>query len=419
MARPTARARVVIATRLYTPEPSAAGFRIEALARGLARAGAEVTVLSTLPPRGTALPPDEDRIRVRRWPVLRDRSGSVRGYVPYASFDAPLLLRLLFTRADAIVAEAPPTTGFVAMMVARLRRLPLVYYPGDVWTDALLAMTAPAAVVRFGGWIETRVLKASARALAVSEAVGLRLTALGAPAGGTVVVGNGIDTEVFRPDVIPVDAPVPYFVYTGTMSEWQQPEIFVEALALLGDTSVRLVFLGQGTAEAATREAAEKLAPGRVQWVGMVPPAQAAGWIRGAVASLVSIVPGIGYDFARPTKTYAAAGVGTPVLYTGAAAGAEPVRDAALGEAVPFDAAAIAAAMGRLLEAHRDGTSERERARRAAWAGENVSLRAIGAAAADAVLSAIPARREDRARARRVPREPQGGPDPEQERGSR
>lgn len=74
MARPMAPPRVVIATRQYPPETSAAGFRIEALARGLARAGAEVTVVTTRPPRGTVIPPAEERIHVRRWPVLRDVS---------------------------------------------------------------------------------------------------------------------------------------------------------------------------------------------------------------------------------------------------------------------------------------------------------------------------------------------------------
>ena len=48
-----------------------------------------------------------------------------------------------------------------------------------------------------------------------------------------------------------------------------------------------------------------------------MPPTEAAEWIRGAAAALVSIVPGIGYDFARPTKTYAAAACGAPTWLIG------------------------------------------------------------------------------------------------------
>ena len=75
-----------------------------------------------------------------------------------------------------------------------------------------------------------------------------------------------------------------------------------------------------------------------------------AAWIRGATAALVSIAPGIGYDFARPTKTYAAAACGTPVLFAGAVTGGALVADAGLGEAAGFDPAAVAAAMTRLLD---------------------------------------------------------------------
>ncbi|WJL95085.1 glycosyltransferase family 4 protein [Microbacterium sp. ET2] len=388
MARTPARPRVVIATRLYAPEPSAAGFRMEALAKGLVRAGAEVTVLSTRPPRGTRVPSDEQRIRVRRWPVLRDRSGNVRGYLPYASFDGPALVRMLFARGDVVVAEAPPTTGIVALVASRLRRRPLVYYPGDVWTDALQAVNAPPALVGFARVVERTVVRGASRSLAVSAEVGTRLTALGV-ASRVIEVGNGVDTDVFRPDVPPADHPTPYFVYTGTMSEWQRPEIFIEALALLEDTRPEIVFLGQGTGEAAVREAADRLARGRVHFHGVVPPSEAARWLRGATAALVSIVPGIGYDFARPTKTYAAAGVGTPVLYAGAAAGAEPVKEGRLGEAVEFDAPLIASAMRRLLDAETGGASSRDRERRAAWARDNVSLRSVGDRAAGVVLSVV------------------------------
>ncbi len=135
------RRRAVIATRLYTPEVTAASFRMEALAHALA-ADSDVTVLSTKPPRDTVVA-DAPGVVVRRAPVLRDRSGAIRGYVPYLSFDVPLFFRLLVRRSDVVVAEAPPTTGFAAAIAAFLTRRPLVYYPGDVWTDAVASMDAP------------------------------------------------------------------------------------------------------------------------------------------------------------------------------------------------------------------------------------------------------------------------------------
>lgn len=382
------RPRVVVASRLYEPEASAASFRIAALAKALT-ADADVTVLTTRPPAGAATGAATAGVRVSRAPVLRDASGAIRGYVQYASFDAPLLFRLLGTRADIVVAEAPPTTGLVALLAARLKRAKLVYYPGDVWTDGVIAMGASRAVVAVMRWMESRVLRAADAVLAVSPEVGERLQALGARPDRIAQVGNGVDTSVFTPGVEPIAGVRPYFVYTGTMSEWQRPQIFVEALAALGDAAdgVELRFFGQGTAEPETRALAERLLPGRVHFGGVVAPDETARWIRGAIASLVSIVPDVGYDFARPTKTYAAAAAGTPVLYAGAPAGASVVADGALGEVAEFTPESVAAAMRLLLAQHADGRSDALRAARAEWARRTVSLAAVGGRAAEAALA--------------------------------
>ena len=302
----------------------------------------------------------------------------------------PLLLRILFRRWAIAVAESPPTTGLVVAVAAALRRRPFAYYAADVWTDGVKSMGASAAVVTVMRWMERAVLRRAAVTLSISDEVTDRLVALGADRDRVVVIGNGIDTEVFSPRVEPaVDDR--YFVYTGTMSEWQRPEIFVRAFADIAqeDPDVSLRFFGQGAVEGQLHSLAEELVPGRVIFGGVVSPAESASWIRGATASLVSIAPGIGYDFARPTKTYAAAACGTPVLFAGARSGRELVADAELGEAVEFEVDAVADAMRRLLRSAASGETDRRRAQRAAWAARHVSLAAVGERAATAVLSVL------------------------------
>ncbi|MGV9769731.1 glycosyltransferase family 4 protein [Microbacterium sp. NPDC003461] len=392
-ARSEGRPRIVLATRLFEPEVSAGAFRLGALVRGLVSRGAAVDVATTRPP--VTIRHRQIGIvgaRLRRWPVLRDAGGNVRGYIQYLSFDAPLLLRLIIRRADAFVAEAPPTTGLVTAFVAWLRRRPFAYYAADVWTDGVVSMGAPAAVVSIMRWMERRVLRAAAVILSVSPEVTDRLVAIGADRGRVATIGNGIDTAVFSPEVAPETPGRPYFVYTGTMSEWQQPDVFVKAFArIAGDhPDLDLRFFGQGALQDDLRALADRLAPGRVHFGGVVPPESSAAWIRGAVAALVSIVPGRGYDFARPTKTYAAAAVGTPVLFAGAETGRELVAGAGLGEAAEFDEDAVAEAMRRLIAQYGDGASEERRGARVEWAREKVSLMAAGQRAAEAVMGMIP-----------------------------
>ena len=372
--------RAVIATRLYPPEVGAAAFRLRALANALKRSGADVTVMTSVPPSKYA-----KEQGVLRWPVLRDRGGNVRGYVQYLSFDLPLFFRLIFTSADIVVCEPPPTTGLVVAISSWIRKRPYVYYAADIWTDAVIAMGAAAPVVSIIRRVEGFALRNAAHVLAVSGGVAQQLPQFEVSPQRVTIVGNGIDTDIFSP-VGPKEQPGhAYFVYTGTMSEWQGAEIFIKALEMLGedDEDVPIYFLGQGTSESNLRALAESAVPGRVEFLGVRSPVETASWIRGAAGALVSIVPERGYDFAKPTKIYAAAACGTPVIYAGVGESATMVSDNALGESVDYDARKVADAMHRLLNAD-DGS----RAQRAGWVSNNASLRLAGERAADAVVLA-------------------------------
>lgn len=375
--------KVVVTTRLFTPEVGAAAFRLKALVDGLVELRAEVKVVTTTPPAGSGL--FKPKYKISRWPVLRDDGGNVRGYVQYLSFDIPAFFRLLFASADVVVSEPPPTTGVIVALSSMLRRRPFVYYAADVWTEALSAMEVPAAVKKAMGFIEGFVMRRAAKVIAVSQPVAEQVAKFNVPAERIHVVGNGVDTTVFGPDGAQAVAQNPYFVYTGTMSEWQGASIFIEAIAkvIQSRPETELRFFGQGTDESNLKELAGKLAPGNVHFGGVVPPSEAASWIRGAAGALVSIKPGQGYDFAKPTKIYAAAGCGTPVIFAGQGDGAAVVAGNGLGVAADYTADAVAQAMSSLLADPDTG-----RAARVDWVLANASLQASGRVAAAQVLEA-------------------------------
>lgn len=391
----TGRRRVVIASRLFTPEVAAASSRLNCLARGLVNAGCEVEVLTTRPPAAAGEAEDPKGVRVRRWPALRDENDNIRGYAEYLSFDVPLVLRLLFTRApDLIICEPPPTTGLAVLAVSRLRGLPYAYYAADISSVAAASVGAPFWVLWLLRLTESRVLRGACHVLAVSNGVAERLTGFGVLDERVQVVGNGVDTEIFGQDAVvdergPQPPQVPYAVYAGTMSEWQGADVFVRGFACVLDQlpeGSRLAFLGHGSALPELRHLAEQLVPGRVDFVGVLPPRQAARWQRSARCALVSILPGRGYDFARPTKIYAATAGGTPVLFAGIGAGAATVREARLGEAVDHDPVAVGEA---LLRALANPPSQAVRTRLAEWTEKNASLARVGQTAADGVLTAV------------------------------
>ena len=393
-----ATARIVIATRLYAPEVGAASFRLRALARGLATSGATVRVVTTTPPPGSAPEPVDPGVSTARASVLRDAGGNVRGYVQYLSFDIPLFFRLLFARADLVVSEPPPTTGLVVAVTSWLHRRPFVYYAADIWTDGLIALGAPKPMIAVMRRVEGFVMRRAAAVIAVSDEVAEKVLSFGVPGDRVSSIGNGVDTEIFRPDGPAADTISPTFVYTGAMSEWQGPTVFVEAMPRVLEEfpSASLQFFGQGVEEPSIRAAAERLGLTSVHVRGVIPPAETAAWIRGATAALASIRPGIGYDFAKPTKTYAAAACGTPVVFAGIGVGAQLVEENDLGWRSAYDPAAVAEAMLTAVRAAESGASARASHARVAWVRDNASIAATGHRAAEVVLDAL--RSESRAR---------------------
>ncbi|WP_147918026.1 glycosyltransferase [Ruania zhangjianzhongii] len=435
--------RVTLVSRIFLPEPSAASFRLAALVRALADDGARVDVLTTAPgpgvERGDGAPSPGLPARVRRAPVLRDGSGYVRGYLPYLSFDVPLAWRLLRTRRpDVVVVEPPPTTGAVVRAVCALRRIPYVYYAADVWSDASASTGAPAVVVRVVRAMERFALRGAAAVLSVNDGVTDRVRELGA--GEVVTVGNGVDTGIFHrgapatpdsphpapdsphpapdsPHPAPADdrlstetasegrrfgtpmsigysddraagiPAVPFLLYAGTASEWQGAEIFARAMArvLAELPDAKLVYLGQGSSWPALRALAADLPTGAIELHDPVDAATSAIWQRAARAAVVSLKPGIGYDFAMPTKMFAALACGTPVTFAGVGPAADLIAEKSLGRATGYDAGEVAEAM---IAALRTRPTDDDRDRLAAWVAEHRSLAAVGHRSAAAITAA-------------------------------
>ena len=396
---------VTLATRTFTPEPTAAALRLGALARALAVGGDTVRVLTsrlassvardareteeTQAPEGVSAHAGEGPglVEVRRAPVLRDRTGAVRGYVSYMSFDLPLLARLLGgPRPDVVVCEPPPTTGVAVRLACALRRVPYVYYCADIVSDAAALAGVPGLVVRTVAGLESFALRGARRVIAVSDGVASRARELGAR--DVTVVPNGVrvpqDVATGVPDGFPAGSG-PVFVYAGTVAQWLAPEVFVDAFerarGRLGDA--RLVFVGQGSGWDALAERSRGVTG--VDLIPAVSADEADRWMARATATLASLRPG-GYDYAYPTKILASLAQGTPVIYAGPGQAARDVAEGGLGVACSLDADEIAEAMVALAS----GTASWVGCGGArAWVREHRSVLASSRAAAAVVRSVL------------------------------
>lgn len=371
--------RAIIASRVYAPEGTAAAYRLEQLTAALESRGYSVTVLTTKAPGGP-----RSSAQVRRWPVLRDKSGSVRGYLQYASFDIPLFFRLLFApRASFVVVEPPPTTGLVARVALAIRRIPYFYYSADVTSAAVKTVRAPAPVIQAVTAMERYALNGARGILAVSEGVLHELQTLVAEDSKITVVGTGVDTSIYHPDGPRAPAEAPYFVYAGTMSEFQGSDVFVEAFVRVArqHPTIRLKMFGGGVDIEKLKKIA-KPASGRVEFHGFVNSEVVAAHLRGAQAGLASVRPGLGYDFAIPTKALVSVACGTPLIFAGVGPIREITATQSLGWAVDWEVDSVAKAMVEAANASEPTLSEHT----VMWLAENYSLQAAAIRACDAIM---------------------------------
>ncbi len=381
--------RVVIATRIFGPEVSAASGILRTWAEEFRDRGAEVVVLTARPPRGAVIN-DPPGIEVRRAPVKRDRQQYVRGYLSYMSFDIPLAFRMIFSRrADLYIVEPPPTTVAVVRVIAALRRTPYVVRAADYWAEAAELVTSNRLVLGTLRKVEAWGLQGARMLFAAHEPLIARFRLLGITTPA-VPIGFGADTQHFRYDGQQTADP-PLFVYAGTHSEWHGAGIFIEAMPAVVERhpNARLAYYGNGEDRDALRARARELGVEHaVAFHGPIPPGELAAILASATVSVASLAPVAANEYALATKVYSSLAAGCPVIFTGVGPTIEFLAhaDRPAGVAVPYLTDAVAAAMLAAVDAP---LSPSERAELARWSSSRFSLRAIAAQVADESLAII------------------------------
>jgi glycosyltransferase involved in cell wall biosynthesis len=382
--------RIVIATRIFGPEISAASAILRLWAEEFRDRGHEVVILTATPPRGLAIA-DPEGIVVRRAAVKRDRQQYVRGYLSYMSFDIPLAFRLLFSRrADLYIVEPPPTTVAVVRVIGALRRTPYVVRAADYWTEAAELVTSNPLIIGFLRRLESWGLRGARVLFAAHQPLidRFRQVGISTPA---IPIGFGADTTHFRYEGQEAANP-PLFVYAGTHSEWHGAGIFVEAMpqVLAKHPGARLEFYGNGEERQSMQSRARELGiENSLEFHAPIPPAQLSPILSRATVCVASLAPVAPNEYALATKVYSSLAAGCPVIYTGPGPTIEMLNESDnphAGVAVRYEVDAVAAAM---IAAAQNPLPPAARAELAAWSASEFSLEAIAGRVVDESLAII------------------------------
>lgn len=283
--------RLLFVTHYFHPEVGAAPTRILELAQELSSHGHEVTVLTGFPNYPDGVIPA--RYRGRRFQL--ERLGDLR-VVRTAVYPAPnrgvarrLLNHTSFAlsalassrragRADAVIVETPPLfTAAAGVVVARLKRSPLLLNVADLWPDAAIqfgALRGRAAVA--GARAIERFAYRHADVIAVPTPGLVRvLRERGRPAEQVILVPHGVDPARFPPggDARPVRRRV---VYCGTIGMGHSVGTLIEAARRLEEAGERheLLIVGDGAERAELEARAGRLGLAGVSFAGRLPREQ-------------------------------------------------------------------------------------------------------------------------------------------------
>jgi len=372
--------RVVHALDHSLPELSGYAVRSHALLRAQRAAGIDARALafSTWVRR-----PEEatlDGVRYRRLP-LRARAGGIGAWSAAARMLA--MTRALDDEvgrhgAAILHAHSPSLNGLAALLVARRRRLPLVYEMRALWEAAAVERGRGRdgdARTRAARRLETALMRRVAALVVISH--GLREEAMrrGVASERIRVVANGVDATALRPR--PPDAELArrlglegcvVFGYLGFFHAYEGVDLLLRAFAPLAAEreDVRLLLVGEGEREAALRALAAELGIGaRVVFAGSVPHGEVQRWY-----SLCDVVV---YprrasrltDLVTPLKPLEALAMARPVV----AAGVGGLRELLACEDArllvpPGDETALAAALRALASSPERRRAMGERGRR-------------------------------------------------------
>lgn len=366
--------RILIFSQYFWPE----SFRINDLARALVDAGHTVSVLSGKPnypegrvfagyrAGGTARERFAGSIDVFRVPLFpRGAGGALRLALNYLSFIlsagvlAPVLLR--GTKVDAIVVYAPSPLlqALPAILLARLKRVPLAVWVQDLWPESLSAtgFVRNRLVLRAVEWLVRLVYRCADVVLVQSEAFRAPVARLTDDAGKIACLPNPVEAAAEADEGDAAAQALAQrlrasfsLVFAGNIGTAQAMETLVEAAELLRhEADIRIFVIGSGSRSAWVEAEVRRRRLANVELPGRFPPSAMPLFYRSAAALLATLRQDPIFAYTVPSKIQGYLAAGRPIIAAMDGEGARIVAAAGAGFSCPAEAPrALADAVLRL-----------------------------------------------------------------------
>ncbi len=333
--------RILYLSQYFPPEAGATQTRAYEMARGLIRAGHEVTMLTELPnhPQGIVHPAYRGKAWVREelegidvvhvWvkasPVktLRTRMAFYLSYMVNAALAGLSLAR---GRYDVIYATSPPLfVGGTALALSTLRRTPMVFEVRDLWPESAVALgeLSNPRFIRWATALEERCYHRARRIIVVTQGIYDRLVERGFPPEKLDLIPNGANTELFRhrPEAgaavrreLGLESRF-LVTYAGIHGIAQGLEVVLKAADRLRDhPAVHFLMVGDGPCKAELLRQKEKMGLDNVTMLDAQPREEIPAYLSAADVALVPLRKLEIFKGALPSKIFDAWACECPVI---------------------------------------------------------------------------------------------------------
>ncbi len=377
--------RILYLSQYFPPEVGATQTRSYELAQGLIQAGHAVTVLTEVPnhPEGIIRPEYRGRfwvreeldgidvIRVWVWTSPVKTMRTRLSFYGTFMFNA-VLAGLLRAQGhyDLLYATSPPLfVGGAALALSSLRRTPMVFEVRDLWPESavVLGELRNPRFIRWATTLEERCYRHARRVVVVTEGIRRRLLERGVPAEKLVLIPNGANTDLFRPEptagyVLRKELGLEkrfLVLYAGIHGVAQGLEAVLETARLLSDAPhIHFLLVGEGPRKAELVRQKEEMGLRNVTMLGGRSREEMPAFFSAADVALVPLRRVELFQSALPSKMFDAWACACPVVLSIAGEAREVLERAQAGVYVPPEDPEEMARALRLLSLDREACRE-------------------------------------------------------------